>query len=50
MKVESDQGIYAVKILNPTIMKRDHVMEHLEFSEEVARQATQNGISGLHRG
>lgn len=47
LKVETEQGIYAVKRLNPTIMKRPHVTEHFAYSEVVARAAVQNGISGI---
>jgi Ser/Thr protein kinase RdoA (MazF antagonist) len=47
LKVETEQGMYAVKQLNPTIMKRPHVMEHLVYSELVAKAAVQNGIPGI---
>ncbi|BES63763.1 aminoglycoside phosphotransferase family protein [Gottschalkiaceae bacterium SANA] len=47
LRVETEQGMYAVKQLNPTIMKRTHVVEHLVYSELVARAAVQNGIPGI---
>ena len=47
LRVKTEQGMYAVKQLNPTIMKRAHVVEHLVYSELVARAAVQNGIPGI---
>lgn len=47
LKVETERGVYAVKRLNPTIMKRAHVTGHFSYSEVVARIAVHNGIPGI---
>ncbi|WP_282935909.1 aminoglycoside phosphotransferase family protein [Paenibacillus sp. RC67] len=46
-RMQTDQGLYAVKALNPQIMKRKTAMGNFIFSEKVARLAYQNGINAL---
>ena len=46
-KVETDKAIYAVKELNPGIMKREKAYSNFVFSEKVARIAKENEISSV---
>lgn len=48
-KIEAEKGSFAVKILNPLIMRRgEEVMENYIFSEKVTRIAKENGIPAIH--
>ncbi|MFC6230692.1 hypothetical protein ACFQI7_22975 [Paenibacillus allorhizosphaerae] len=47
MKVETDHGAYAVKVLNPRIMKRETAVGKFIFSENVARTACLNQIPAI---
>lgn len=44
-KVETDKGIYAIKILNPEVMKRDTAYNNFVISETISNLAKDNGIS-----
>ena len=46
-KVETDIGTYAIKLLNPGIMKRKTAYSNFVFSEEVACLAKKNGIPAI---
>ena len=46
-KVTSESGKYAVKVLNPQVMKRGGVFENLLFAEEIARAAYDNGVPAI---
>ena len=43
-KVETDKGIYCVKVLNPEIMSRKEAYGNFVVSESVSNFAKQNGI------
>lgn len=43
-KVETDKGIYCVKVLNPEIMSRKEAYGNFVVSESVSNLAKQNGI------
>ncbi len=43
-KVVTDSGIYAVKELNPGIMKREEAYSNFVFSEKVSNLAKENGM------
>ena len=43
-KIETTKGMYAVKVLNPNIMKREMAVRNFSFSEKVARIAYHNNI------
>ena len=47
-KVSIKDKAYAVKVLNPIIMKRKPAMGHFIFSEAFARHAYRNGINSVH--
>lgn len=44
-KIETDLGIYAIKILNPEIMNREDALNNYEISEKISNLAKNNGIS-----
>lgn len=44
-KVNTDTGVFAVKLLNPLIMKRETAFDNYVFSEKFARHAHNNGIN-----
>ncbi len=46
-KVVTDKGIYAIKELNPGVMKRKEAFSNFIFSEKVSEIAIQNGITGI---
>lgn len=47
-KIETDRGIYAVKVLNPLVMKRgEAVMKNYIFSEKITHTAKENGIPAI---
>lgn len=46
-QLKTDKDEYAVKALNPQIMKRETAMDNYIFSEKVANLALQNGINAL---
>ena len=46
-EVNTTQGKYAVKILNPYIIKTKHSLQQIEFSETVARIAGNNGANAI---
>ena len=46
-KVTSESGKYAVKVLNPQVMKREGVFGNLLFAEEVARAAHVGGVPAV---
>ena len=46
-KVETDNGIYAVKELNSGVMKREKAYSNFVFSEKVTDIAKENGISAI---
>ena len=46
-KVVSESGKYAVKALNPQIMKREGVFENLLFAEEIAGAAYAGGVPAV---
>lgn len=43
-KVETDTGIYAIKILNPEVMKRETAYNNFVVSETISNLAKENGI------
>lgn len=43
-KVETTNGIYAIKILNPEVMKRDTAYNNFVVSETIANKAKRNGV------
>ena len=43
-KVETDKGIYAIKILNPEVMSREEAYNNFVVSETIANLAKNNGI------
>ena len=43
-KVETDIGIYAVKILNPEIMNREEAFVNYEISEKISNLAKEKGL------
>lgn len=47
LKVETESGTYAVKVLNPTIMKRPRVQAKLEMSEGIVRKAKEAGLPAV---
>ncbi len=46
-KVKTDKGMYAVKLLNPEVMKRPTAMKRHLFAEKVSNFAKENGVSCL---
>jgi len=46
-QIETNQGSYAIKALNPNIMMREHAMVDYVFSEKVAKLAYANGINAM---
>ena len=46
-KVVTNKGIYAIKELNPGVMKRKDAYSNFIFSEKVSEIAIQNGITGI---
>jgi len=46
-KVKTSKSDYAIKALNPKIMKRKQAMSNYLFSEKVARIALENGLSAV---
>lgn len=46
-KVETEKGKYAIKALNPNIMKRDEALRNFIFSERVANIALNNNIPAV---
>lgn len=46
-KVETDEGIYAVKELNAGVMKREKAYSNFVFSEKVTDIVKENGISAI---
>ena len=46
-KVITDNGIYAIKELNPGVMKRKDAYSNFLFSEKVAEIAIQNGLKAV---
>ena len=47
LKVETDQGAYAIKELNSGIMKRETAYSNFVFSEKVTDIAKENGIKAI---
>ena len=43
-KVETDKGIYCVKVLNPEVMARDTAYNNFVVSESVSNLAKKNNI------
>lgn len=43
-KVKTDIGVYAIKFLNPEIMKREDAFNNYEISEKISNLAKDNGI------
>lgn len=43
-KVETDKGIYCIKVLNPEVMAREEAYSNFVISESVANLAKNNGI------
>lgn len=43
-KVETDKGLYAIKILNPEVMSRSEAYNNLVISETISNLAKDNGI------
>lgn len=43
-KVQTEQGLYAIKILNPEIMTREDAYNNFTKSEEISSLAQENGI------
>lgn len=43
-KVETDKGIYCVKVLNPEVMSRKEAYSNFIVSESVSNLAKKNGI------
>ena len=43
-KVETDKGIYAIKILNPEVMKRETAYNNFMVSETISNLAKENGV------
>lgn len=46
-KVKTDNGIYAIKLLNPEVMKRKDAKDNHIFAETVSNIARDNGVSCL---
>lgn len=46
-RLQTDKAVYAVKALNPQIMKRDTAMYNYTLSEKVANKAYQHGIKAV---
>lgn len=46
-KVVTDKGIYAIKELNPNVMKRQEAYSNFIFAEKVTDIAKENGIYGI---
>jgi len=46
-KVKTSEGLFAIKLLNPQIMKRKPAMGHYILSEKVANIAFDNGVRAL---
>lgn len=46
-KVVTDKGIYAIKELNPGVMKRKEAFSNFVFSEKVAEIAIQNNVTAV---
>ena len=49
-RVETDKAIYAVKELNPVIMKRADAYSNFVFSEKVTDIAIKNGVCAIGSG
>lgn len=43
-KVETDKGIYAIKVLNPEVMSREEAYNNFVVSETIANLAKDNGV------
>lgn len=43
-KVETDKGVYAIKVLNPEVMSREEAYDNFVVSETIANKAKENGI------
>lgn len=43
-KIKTNKATYAVKVLNPLIMKKESVMKNYIFSKKVVYIASRNGI------
>jgi len=43
-KVETDKGIYAIKVLNKEVMSREEAYDNFVISETIANRAKENGI------
>lgn len=43
----TNQGVYAIKILNPEIMQRPHVEDNITRAESFGRHAVSAGIAGI---
>lgn len=43
-KVETDDKIYAIKVLNPEVMKREGVLDNFMVSEKISNLAFESGI------
>lgn len=43
-KVETDTGVYAIKVLNPEIMKKPDALNNYEIAEKISSLAKANGI------
>lgn len=46
-RIETVKGIYAIKVLNPQIIKRKTAMTNFELSEEISQYALKSGIPAL---
>ncbi len=46
-KVKTDEGLYAIKLLNPEVMKRKNAKDNHIFAEKVSSIAKENGVSCL---
>lgn len=46
--IRTDQGIYAVKKLNPKVMKRKEAYQNFVCSEKFSRKVIQKGVPGIH--
>ena len=46
-KVITDNGIYAIKLLNPEVMKRENAKDNHIFAETISNIAKDNGVSCL---
>ena len=46
-RVQTDRAVYAIKVLDPAIMRKKEALGNFDFSERVARTAAQNGIHAV---